>query len=140
MRSRVLNVLRSDSERPVCFVHGDAHIGNTFAIPDQEVGFLDWQSSFHGVWAHDVTYFIVTALTVEDRRRSERDLLEEYVAQMHGLGVSLDRDEAWREYRHHVFYACSWSMCLPEWQPEETICLVTERAIAAAADLDSLNA
>ena len=30
----------SDSAQTL--VHGDAHIGNTYVLPDDEVGFLDW--------------------------------------------------------------------------------------------------
>src|SRR4051812_44556978 len=28
---------------PHTLLHGDAHIGNTYVLPDDTVGFLDWQ-------------------------------------------------------------------------------------------------
>jgi aminoglycoside phosphotransferase (APT) family kinase protein len=140
MRGSVLNILRSDSGHALCMVHGDSHIGNTYRLGGGEWGLLDWQSSFYGVWAHDVTYLLITALTIEDRRQNERELLSYYLSRMQEHGIAIGWDAAWRDYRRHTFYACSWSMCLPEWQAEETCCLVTERAIAAAIDLDSLNA
>ena len=47
-------------------------------LPDGEVGFLDWQMARRGNWSLDLGYFLQGALTIEDRRRSERELLEEY--------------------------------------------------------------
>ena len=63
---------------PQTLLHGDPHIGNTYVLPSDEVGFLDWQVARRGNWSLDLGYFLQGALTVEDRRRSERDLLEEY--------------------------------------------------------------
>ena len=139
-REFVLNALRSDAAQPLCLVHGDCHIGNTFTDGDGKIGLLDWQSTMLGHWAHDVAYAIITGLTVEDRRHHEKQLIEFYVAQMAPRGVAIDRDLAWREYRKHTAYSCAWAICLPEWQAEEICCAVVERAFAAADDLDSLNA
>ena len=63
---------------PQTLLHGDPHIGNTYVLPDDDVGFLDWQMARRGNWSLDLGYFLQGALTIEDRRRSERDLLEEY--------------------------------------------------------------
>ncbi|NDZ96029.1 phosphotransferase [Streptomyces sp. SID6673] len=63
---------------PQTLLHGDPHIGNTYLLPDGEVGFLDWQVVRRGNWSLDLGYFLQGALTVDDRRRSERDLLTEY--------------------------------------------------------------
>lgn len=140
MREGVLRALRTDAERAHCLVHGDSHIGNTYQTASGGCGFLDWQSTSYGFWAHDVTYFLITALTIEDRRACERDLLRAYLEELRANGVVLAEEEAWLEYRRHAIYCCSWSMCLPEWQTEETCRLVTERAITAAEDLDALAA
>ena len=50
-------------------LHGDPHIGNTYVLPDNEVGFLDWQMARRGNWSLDLGYFLQGALTIEDRRR-----------------------------------------------------------------------
>ena len=63
---------------PMTLLHGDAHIGNTYVLPDDEVGFLDWQVVRRGEWSQDVGYFLVGSLTENDRREHERALLEEY--------------------------------------------------------------
>jgi hypothetical protein len=59
-------------------LHADPHIGNTYLLPDGDVGFLDWQVCHRGSWAHDLAYFVVSALTVDDRRGAEQRLLRAY--------------------------------------------------------------
>ncbi len=140
LREPVLRALRTDVGRAHCFVHGDSHVGNTFTTPDGAAGFLDWQSTMHGFWAHDFSYFIVTSLSIEDRRHAERDLLDRYLTVLAQKGIHLDPAEAWLEHRRHAMYSCSWAMCLPEWQREEICCAVAERAFAAVEDLETLDA
>jgi hypothetical protein len=85
---------------PQTLLHGDPHIGNTYLLPDGEVGFLDWQVVRSGNWSHDVAYFLQGALTVEDRRANDADLVEEY---RQSLDVPADErpssDDAWLRYR-----------------------------------------
>ena len=59
-------------------LHADPHVGNTYLLPDDGVGFLDWQVCRRGSWAQDLAYFLVSALTVEDRRSFEHRLLATY--------------------------------------------------------------
>jgi Phosphotransferase enzyme family len=59
-------------------LHADPHVGNTYVLPGDQVGFLDWQVCRRGNWAQDLAYFMVSALTVADRRDSERRLLDSY--------------------------------------------------------------
>ena len=75
MWSRYVGTL---SRGPMTLLHGDAHIGNTYVLPDGDVGFLDWQVLRRGNWSQDVGYFLVSALTEEDRRSHESALLEVY--------------------------------------------------------------
>ena len=43
-RRRPVGALRASlTKGPVTLLHGDAHIGNTYVLPDDDVGFLDWQ-------------------------------------------------------------------------------------------------
>lgn len=140
MRDAILHALRSDVQRANCFVHGDCHIGNSFNTPDGSAGFLDWQSTMHSFWAHDFSYFLITSLSIADRRHSERDLLDVYLRTLADRGIQLDAEDAWLEHRRHATYCTSWSMCLPEWQREEICCAVVERAFAAAEDLQTLDA
>ena len=80
-------------------LHGDPHIGNTYLLPDDDVGFLDWQMARRGNWSLDLGYFLQGALTIEDRRSGERDLLAEYRG---ALELPADEmpsaDEVWLRY------------------------------------------
>ena len=57
------------TEAPQTLLHGDPHIGNTYVLPDDTVGFLDWQMARSGNFALDLGYFLQGALTIEDRRQ-----------------------------------------------------------------------
>lgn len=85
---------------PMTLLHGDAHVGNTYLVPDGDLGFLDWACVRRGNWAFDVGYFIVSSLDVADRRVHEADLVEEY---RQALDVPADdkptTEQAWLRYR-----------------------------------------
>jgi Phosphotransferase enzyme family len=132
------------TQGPVTLLHGDAHIGNTYVLPDDTVGFLDWQVVRSGNWSQDTGYFAVGALTLEDRRTCEHDLVEEH---RKALDLAEDRrpgrDEAWLRYRASAAYG------LPIWlstlgtdgfQTHEVSAALVERYAAAFMELDSLAA
>ena len=93
---------------PTTFLHGDAHIGNTYSLPDGSRGLLDWQLAARGFCMHDVSYTIITGLSVHDRRRHERELIEHYHHQLQLAGVKDAPSVAdlEREYR----YAAAWCL------------------------------
>jgi hypothetical protein len=68
-------------------LHGDCHIGNTYRCADGKAGLLDWQLLARGYCMHDVTYLLVTGLSVSDRRRHERHLIEYYRDRLAEAGV-----------------------------------------------------
>lgn len=80
------------------FVHGDCHAGNVWEGPDG-IGLVDWQVLQRGNWSQDVAYHIAAALSVEDRRAHERDLLAHYLDRLaaHG-GTPPAFDKAWALY------------------------------------------
>ncbi len=131
-------LLADDRARHNSLVHGDAHLGNVCILPGDNACFLDWQTAMLGFWAHDVSYFLAGALTIEDRRANERELIRHYIAELKRAGGHLEEADAWWEYRRHALYAFCWFGCPPEWVPEEMNCLYTERAVAAVTDLNSL--
>jgi aminoglycoside/choline kinase family phosphotransferase len=92
---------------PQTILHGDGHIGNTYLLPDGRAGLLDWQLTARGAWAHDVSYLIVTALNVEERRREERNLLAHYLEALgrNGLATIPDPQAAWLEYRRALLWS-----------------------------------
>lgn len=73
---------------PTTLLHGDCHIGNTFVLPDGRRGLLDWQLTARGFCMHDVSYLIITALSVQDRRRYENELIAYYRQRLVSAGVT----------------------------------------------------
>lgn len=63
---------------PQTLLHGDTHLGNTFALPDGRAGLYDWQLSVRGYGMHDISYIINTGLPVTDRRQHEQALIQQY--------------------------------------------------------------
>jgi hypothetical protein len=126
------------------FLHGDPHIGNTYVLPDGEVGFLDWQVVRRGNWSLDVGYFLQGALTIEDRRQSERAILEEYRT---ALDLTSDQrpsaDEAFLRYRASASHGLAlWlsTLSAPGWQARDVSLSLAQRYSAAFVDLDSRSA
>ncbi|KAM0563124.1 hypothetical protein ACHAPJ_001975 [Fusarium lateritium] len=123
-----------------CILHGDAHIGNTFISPEGEPGFLDWQIIHAGSAMHDVTWFVIGSLSIEDRRNHEKELLQVYLDALHRAGgPKLQMEEVWDEYRTYVFYGFSWCLAGPMMQSREVVDAMTERHCAAIVDHRSIE-
>ena len=130
-----------DTKPPHCLLHGDAHLGNMFFERDGSPGFLDWQTTQRGTWAHEYTYFLVGALSIEDRRKHEHALLEHYLGELRGHGITAPSfDEAWLEYRKHTAHGVLWVVCPLEMQPIDIIEANVSRFTAAMTDLDAVAA
>lgn len=91
---------------PQTICHGDAHIANTYILPDDSAGLLDWQLASQGYAMHDICYAIVTSLSIADRRANERDLLAYYREQLRSKGVTdvPSLDDLWLEYRRAMVW------------------------------------
>ncbi|HEX7095810.1 MAG TPA: phosphotransferase [Acidimicrobiales bacterium] len=104
-------------EGPKTVIHGDPHIGNVF-FDDGRTGFLDWGIINVNTPMRDVSYFITMALTVDDRRKHERDLLAHYLdVWTSGGGAEITWDDAWLAHRVHTAYtvpACCQVVMFPE--------------------------
>jgi hypothetical protein len=130
---------------PQTLLHGDPHIGNTYVLPDGEVGFLDWQVLRRGNWSLDLGYFLQGALTVEDRRRHERELLGEY---RDALALPADElpspEEIWLRYRASVAHGlCTWLATASAgelWQRPDIALELAQRYCMAYGDLDTKQA
>jgi aminoglycoside phosphotransferase (APT) family kinase protein len=97
-----LQVLWHDGPHTV--IHGDTHIGNLF-LDDGRVGFLDWGIINVNTPMRDISYFMTMAMSIEDRRTHERDLLRLYLDVRRAAGVSeITFDDAWRAHRIHAAY------------------------------------
>jgi len=105
LQSAVTAVFAATADARRCLVHGDAHAGNLFLTAAGEPGVCDWQIVSRCHWSFDVAYHTATALTPEDRRASEQDLLRAYLDRMRVAGVDVpDRGAAWDQYRRALVY------------------------------------
>lgn len=125
---------------PVSMLHGDPHLGNLFFDHTGTGSFLDWQTVMRGAWGFDVAYFIVNSMSVEDRRRHERDLLSTYLDAVRSYRDHAPSfDEAWQAYRRHAMWTFLTVLCPVERQPEEVCLAHAERVCAALVDLETLE-
>lgn len=89
---------------PICLCHGDTHLGNLYEEADGLPGFFDAQVA-RGPWQLDVTYHLVGALDVADRRAHERGLLRHYLGELATRGVDAPPfEDAWEAHRREVAY------------------------------------
>lgn len=136
--------LRSVNQAPMTLLHGDAHVGNTYLLPNGELGFFDWGVVRQGHWSFDVGYFIISALEEEDRRAHAADLVEEY-----RLALDVpeeDRpsaEEAWLRFRSSTPYGLAiWVTTGAEdgYQKPEICQNLSRRFASAFKDLDTPSA
>ena len=139
MRAAIEALWAVDAAEATCLIHGDAHCGNAFLARDGRPGFVDWQMAGRGHWAHDVAYWVIMALTRDDRRAHERRLLSGYLAALAAAGVEVPDDEAaWSAYRRHALHGLFWAANPDGMYPEEVNARIVRRFAEATADLDAL--
>lgn len=137
-------VQRQHTLAPTTLLHGDPHVGNTYLLPGDQGGLLDWQLMVRGSWAHDVTYLLITALDTEVRRANQRDLLAEYLDRLGSAGVGAvpTPNTAFAQYRAAALWGLviGWLICPPEnYGPEITAANIA-RMVAAVEDLETFAA
>jgi Phosphotransferase enzyme family len=124
---------------PWCVIHGDAHVGNLFLDTAGMASLVDWQLVQRGRWYVDVGYHIASTLTVEERRRTERDLLRHYLDALASHGVTPPAwDDAWHGIARgmlHGFFL--WSITTKV-EPAIIVTLL-HRLGTAVADHDALR-
>jgi Phosphotransferase enzyme family len=127
-----------EREGAPCLLHGDPHLGNMFFEPDGTPGFLDWQRVMQGHWAHDVAYFVISALEPELCAAHERELLSRYLERRASFGApAMDFNAAFLAYRRQALHGLVWVINPLTMQPEEVNSANAHRFGAATARLDS---
>jgi hypothetical protein len=118
-------------------IHGDAHVGNLYLDAEGRPSFLDWQLVQRGPWYLDVGYHIASALSVPDRRASEKDLLRHYLDELGAGGVRVASwDDAWVGYRRGILHGFYLWAITQKVDPAVTR-ILQHRLGTAAADHDS---
>jgi len=128
-------------DEPLCLIHSDAHLDNWYFLPEGTPGLLDWCSPRTSSWAWDVSYFVVSALTVDERRDRERDLLAHYLDRLRSHGVDAPAfDAAWLAYRQWNAYGLFVKIINPDYfKPREINVAWMSRHVAAAEDLETFE-
>lgn len=133
---------------PHTLAHGDVHLKHWYVAGNGEMGLSDWQCCSRAHWSRDFAYTISTALTIEDRRAWEQDLLKLYLAELkaHG-GPDTTFDEGWLHYRQQLMTALTgWTITLhpapgmPDMQPRDVTLAFVERIATAMDDVGTLDA
>lgn len=135
------------NQLPQTFVHNDVHLKNWYCLPGDKMGLSDWQCATRGHWSRDLAYTIVTACTVEDRRRWERDLIAYYLEQMAQRGATnISFEEAWNNYRQQMMSVLTWwtitlspAEGMPEMQPRDITLEFIRRITVAMDDLGTMD-
>ncbi len=129
---------------PQTLLHGDAHVGNTYTLPNGELGFYDWGVVRRGHWSFDVGYFIISALDIADRRTHARDLVECYRVSLEVPEAARPTgDEAWQWFRAATPYGLAiWVTTGAEdkYQAPEICAALVSRFGQAFVDLDTPSA
>jgi hypothetical protein len=85
----ILHVLHQSG--PLTLIHRDAHADNILfgspADPDPVI-LLDWQMTGSGRGIHDVGYFLISSVPVNERRRIENAMIAHYHTELQGLGIA----------------------------------------------------
>lgn len=140
MREAFYAIQKRWSDGPYTLNHGDAHFGQAFQYPDGRFGLLDWQCVKLSNWAQDVAYFMISGLSVQDRRAHQDELLSHYLAELARHGVTAPAfDEARETFRLHAVHGFGWVLCPPELQPEENCIAMSERFAAAMSDYGTID-
>jgi hypothetical protein len=134
------------SQPPLTYIHGDPHLRNFYKTSAGRVGLVDWQVTMKGAWSHDFAYTMLTSLSVDNRRRWEKELLAFYLARVKAQGGSPpSAGDAWELYRRQTLYTfVGWLVTIgfgalqPSMQPDGESLEIIRRAGIAVDDLGSL--
>ncbi|WHU47433.1 phosphotransferase [Gordonia sp. L191] len=146
IRRGLMQSVTYDVSGPMTLLHQDVHPGNWFRLPDGSLNLYDWQGIGCGGWALDVSYALSTALTTEDRREWERDLLALYLERLAAEGGKPPTEgEAFLAYRQQMFRGfIYWTYThlvgkFSELQPDAHVRALVQRTGQALVDLESLD-
>ena len=128
---------------PKTVLHGDFRNDNLMFGLDRVV-VLDWQTVSLGAALSDVSYFLGGSLLPDDRRAHEEKLVRGYFDKIRSLGVDMDWDRCWLDYRRYAFagliMAMFASMVVTRTDRGDAMFIaMADRAGVHALDMDSLS-
>ncbi len=135
------------NQLPHTLAHCDVHLKNWYVAGNGQMGLSDWQCCARGHWGRDFAYTISTALTVENRRAWDKDLLRLYLDRLQAAGgPKVGFDEGWLHYRQQLMSSLTWWTVtlsppsgMPDMQPRDITLEFIRRIATAMEDVDSLG-
>lgn len=121
-------------------IHGDEHLGNLYVGGQGRPGVIDWVARPEH-WPVGLSYFLLCALDIADRRMWKRPFLAHYLTRLaaYGVGGVPSMEEAWFLYRcATLFPTMTWLNNSAVWQPEAINTANMARSVAAVLDHDAL--
>jgi hypothetical protein len=83
-------------------IHIDYRLDNMMFDGPYPLAVVDWQSISFGSAFNDVSYFMGTSLTPDDRAKNEEALLKLYLTGLSSYGVDIKWNNAWELYRRYA--------------------------------------
>ncbi len=130
---------------PQTYVHGDTHIGNVF-LDGGRVGFVDWGLSRESNPLWDVSYFLTMTVDPEERRQSERELVQLFLDALRAAGgPDIAFDDAWLAHRVKAGYTviATFLAFMPSYMSgdgQQLGVALRKRSELALEDLDAVDA
>ena len=103
--TRIVAHFAAVAQGPKTVVHGDYRGDNVlFGRGGQgDFAVIDWQGCGIGCGMYDVAFFLGTSVSIDDRRRIERDAVGEYHDIVCRMGArNFTREDCWRSYRQNM--------------------------------------
>jgi hypothetical protein len=124
---------------PLTIVHADYRLDN-LRFHDGRMTILDWQTALRGPGPMDLTSFLATACTVDDRRAWEPALIDRYAGALLADGVEVDPAWLVRSYDENLlWWMGQFANNLARLEPDDpaaqaALDTMIERTYTAAAD------
>ncbi len=128
---------------PKTLAHGDFRSENIL-FGDTGACTVDWQTTMETSPLADLAYFLGGSVSIEDRRQWERDLVREYAEMLARLGVELDFDDCWEQYREQAMHGLmitilGASFAQPAERSDAMYLAMIQRHLQHCVDLDSAD-
>ena len=134
-----LSAYEQEQTGPLSLLHGDSHQGNSYVDANGRRRWVDFQLARKGTPWRDLCYFMVAALTVEERVSADRDLVQLYRETLMSAGAESvpSQDEAWDQFRRWPAYGMQcWLGNVDRWG--QTGVEMIRRFYAAGDDYDTV--
>lgn len=129
---------------PTTMCHGDYRADNLMFDGTDPVA-IDFQIVGTGSGIYDVGYFISQSIASDVRSGHDRELVNGYLDRLESHGISLDRDEMWRQYLITICFCVTYGVTTFQGYTEQNergqqlIKEMLGRSLRAVADNDALS-